>query len=137
MRISDWSSDVCSSDLRIACPRIESRTGSRPRSVQRMCWVSVTAWARRVRIKGFSPKRHAFIRSRDDKTKGRGMATDLDRRMAAGIAQLTSAEGTLPLTDIALDGRRLPMYASAPPALPPSFAQYFREHAIPTFLVAV
>src|SRR3546814_641591 len=83
-----------------------------------MCWVSVTAWARRVRIKGFSPKRHAFIRSRDDKTKGRGMATDLDRRMDAGIAQLTSAEGTLPLTDIALDGRRLPMIASAPPALP-------------------
>src|SRR3546814_15733167 len=83
-----------------------------------MCWVSVTAWARRVRIKGFSPKRHAFIRSRDDKTKGRGMATDLDRRMDAGIAQLTSAEGTLPLTDLALDGRRLPMPATAPPPLP-------------------
>src|SRR3546814_2550043 len=101
-----------------------------------MCWVSVTAWARRVRIKGFSPKRHAFIRSRDDKTKGRGMATDLDRRMDAGIAQLTSAEGTLPLTDIALDGRRLPMIASAPPALPHYFAHYCREHADATFLVA-
>src|SRR3546814_19606417 len=64
------------------------------------------------------------------------MATDLDRRMDAGIAQLTSAEGTLPLTDIALDGRRLPMIASAPPALPHYFAHYCREHADATFLVA-
>src|SRR3546814_9547381 len=56
--------------------------------------------------------------------------------MDAGIAQLTSAEGTLPLTDIALDGRRLPMIASAPPALPHYFAHYCREHADATFLVA-
>ncbi|RIA44591.1 acyl-CoA synthetase (AMP-forming)/AMP-acid ligase II [Hephaestia caeni] len=64
------------------------------------------------------------------------MATDLDRRMDAGIARLTGAGGPLPLADIVLGGRRLPMIASAPPALPHYFAHYCREHADATFLVA-
>ncbi|MCM8732235.1 class I adenylate-forming enzyme family protein [Hephaestia sp. GCM10023244] len=64
------------------------------------------------------------------------MATELDRRMEAGIARLTDPEGPLPLTGIVVNGQTLPMIASAPPALPHYFAHYCREHAEATFLVA-
>src|SRR3546814_18765003 len=64
------------------------------------------------------------------------MATDLDRGRDAGIGQLTSSEGTLPLPASALDVLRRPMIASAPPALPHYFAHDCREHADATFLVA-
>lgn len=64
------------------------------------------------------------------------MATELDRRMDAGIAWLTAPGGELAVSEVAVGGRMLPMIATAPPALPPYFAHFCAEHADKTFLVA-
>ena len=64
------------------------------------------------------------------------MATELDRRMDAGLAQLTGPGGPLPLASIDLNGVTLPLIASAPPALPHYFAHFAAQHGAATFLVA-
>ena len=64
------------------------------------------------------------------------MPSELDRRMDAGLARLTGAEGPLALATIARDARDLPLIATAPPSLAAYFKHYCTEHAGATFLVA-
>ena len=64
------------------------------------------------------------------------MPSELDRRMDAGLARLTGADGPLPLGTIVRDGRELPLIAAAPPSLAAYFKHYCAEHAAATFLVA-
>ncbi|MGN6279510.1 MAG: class I adenylate-forming enzyme family protein [Sphingomonas sp.] len=64
------------------------------------------------------------------------MATELDRRMDAGIARLTAAGGELALSEVDVGGRMLPIIATAPPALPQYFAHFCQVHADVTFLVS-
>ena len=63
------------------------------------------------------------------------MATELDRRMEAGLAQLSGAGGPAALTTIERDGVTLPVIASAPPTLPAYFAHYAAQHRDTVFLV--
>ena len=63
------------------------------------------------------------------------MATELDRRMEAGLAQLSGEGGPAALTTIERDGVTLPVIASAPPTLPAYFAHYAAQHRDTVFLV--
>ncbi|WP_294216942.1 class I adenylate-forming enzyme family protein, partial [uncultured Sphingomonas sp.] len=64
------------------------------------------------------------------------MRTTLDERMDATMAALTGPGGMLALGEAERGGRRYPIIAAAPPALPHYFAHYCHEHADKTFLVA-
>lgn len=63
------------------------------------------------------------------------MPTELDRRMEAGLAQLSGEGGPAALVTIERDGVTLPMIASAPPTLPAYFAHYAAQHRDTMFLV--
>jgi long-chain acyl-CoA synthetase len=64
------------------------------------------------------------------------MRTTLDERMDATMAALTGPGGMLALGEAERGGRRYPIIAATPPALPHYFAHYCHEHADKTFLVA-
>ena len=64
------------------------------------------------------------------------MASELDRKMEAGLARLTAPGAPLALTTIERNGVTLPMVATAPPALPQYFAHFCAQHADAVFLVA-
>ena len=64
------------------------------------------------------------------------MATELDRRMNAGVAALTGEGAPMALAPVEVSGARVPMIAGAPVALPQYFANYAAQHADATFLVS-
>ncbi|MCH2237614.1 MAG: AMP-dependent synthetase [Sphingomonadales bacterium RIFCSPHIGHO2_01_FULL_65_20] len=63
------------------------------------------------------------------------MATELDQMMDEAIQALTGEGGMLPLTTFEKYGQKLPMIASAPPALSHFFAYFCMQHADAEFLV--
>ncbi|MES2754661.1 MAG: class I adenylate-forming enzyme family protein [Pseudomonadota bacterium] len=63
------------------------------------------------------------------------MPTELDRRMDAGLAQLSGAGGPMPMGSIALNGVTLPTIASAPASLAHYFAHYAAQFADTEFLI--
>ena len=63
------------------------------------------------------------------------MATELDQMMDEAIQALTGEGGMLPLTHFDKYGQKLPMIASAPPALSQFFAYFCMQHADAEFLV--
>lgn len=63
------------------------------------------------------------------------MATELDQMMDEAIQALTGEGGMLPLTHFEKYGQKLPMIASAPPALSQFFAYFCMQHADAEFLV--
>lgn len=63
------------------------------------------------------------------------MATELDQMMDEAIQALTGEGGMLPLTTFDKYGQKLPMIASAPPALSHFFAYFCMQHADAEFLV--
>ena len=63
------------------------------------------------------------------------MATELDQMMDEAIQALTGEGGMLPLTTFEKHGQKLPMIASAPPALSHFFAYFCMQHADAEFLV--
>ncbi|WP_033925519.1 class I adenylate-forming enzyme family protein [Sphingomonas sp. 35-24ZXX] len=63
------------------------------------------------------------------------MATELDQMMDEAIQALTGEGGMLPLTHFEKYGQKLPMIASAPPALSHFFAYFCMQHADAEFLV--
>ena len=64
------------------------------------------------------------------------MPTELDLKMNAMIASLTSEGGPLVLGSVERFGRRLPIVAGAPPTLSDYFAYFCDQHGGSTFLVA-
>ncbi len=62
------------------------------------------------------------------------MATELDQMMDEAIQALTGEGGMLPLTTFEKYGQKLPMIASAPPALSHFFAYFCMQHADAEFL---
>src|SRR3569623_1066320 len=64
------------------------------------------------------------------------MRTQLDERMAAGMAALTGPGGPLALGEVTRDGIRLPIIATVPDTLPAYFRHYAVEQRDKTFLVA-
>ncbi len=63
------------------------------------------------------------------------MATELDQMMDEAIQALTGDGGMLPLTQFEKYGQKMPMVASAPPALSHLFAFFCMQHADAEFLV--
>lgn len=63
------------------------------------------------------------------------MPSELDLRLEKATAELTSAEGPMPLTTFRQHGVDLPMIAAAPPALTHYFAFFCAQHGDATFLV--
>lgn len=63
------------------------------------------------------------------------MATELDQMMDEAIQGLTGEGGMLPLTHFEKFGQKLPMIASAPPALSHFFAHFCAQHGDAEFLV--
>lgn len=63
------------------------------------------------------------------------MPSALDIRMDEIMAQLTGEGGMIPLTSFELNGRTLPMIASAPASLPDYFAQFCASHGDKDFVV--
>ncbi|MBP7134776.1 MAG: acyl--CoA ligase [Sphingomonadaceae bacterium] len=63
------------------------------------------------------------------------MPSELDLRLEKATAELTSADGPMPLTTFRQHGVDLPMIAAAPPALTHYFAYFSAQHGETTFLV--
>ncbi|MBK6296882.1 MAG: acyl--CoA ligase [Sphingomonadales bacterium] len=63
------------------------------------------------------------------------MPSELDLRLEKATAELTSADGPMPLTTFRQHGVDLPMIAAAPPALTHYFAYFSAQHGEATFLV--
>jgi len=63
------------------------------------------------------------------------MPSELDLRLEKATAELTSADGPMPLTTFRQHGVDLPMIAAAPPALTHYFAHFCAQHGDTTFLV--
>ncbi len=63
------------------------------------------------------------------------MPSELDLRLEKATAELTSADGPMPLTTYRQHGVDLPMIAAAPPALTHYFAYFCAQHGDTTFLV--
>ncbi len=63
------------------------------------------------------------------------MPSELDLRLEKATAELTSAQGPMPLTTFRQHGVDVPMIAAAPPALTHYFAHFCAQHGDATFLV--
>ncbi len=63
------------------------------------------------------------------------MPSELDLRLEKATAELTSADGPMPLTTFGHYGIDVPMIAAAPPALTHYFAHFCAQHGDTTFLV--